>query len=511
MGMAGLELVGMGHGICRLLHANTLPLPHRRRLPKHKRHQSVKLRKWVQHTWKFRAQDWSDPTLPAKAVQDVEDLSQELDTKQKQRLVYATTKREEAVEAFEMLMADTLAKGVVFLQGHGDLSEENMKAVQRAKYEKVAGQLGAKVQPRKGCLWLWPVWDSSVSEARAGTSKPFQAKASPDSTVVLCFVAEKRYNESNWKKLQKTPTRFLRDWCLAVSAHASHGCHDAFGFECIDDHMVKSLMRVDNDKLSDILMAASGSRQSNFWWYVEQVGPQNASQAVLWVPCRHDDSETWVQYIDGCKGFAGSKDLVRGRYQLGYGVAISEHTPDGSSTKWVVEGLPRGFLVHDVVEFMESLDFQDVEKTEKGWRRHGNAWTVRAKRQDQCELVQGTVMDDDREYDVTIIKAVRRRVDKRKRVPLGTDCLRFGDAMKLKPNAKKPAGRGQPPAAKPEEGSQGDSTAAEAAEQKCARKAQTAEGGGSGEAQLNMALAPTQQGCQHGRLGHEWEDYQKCC
>ena len=252
----------------------------------------------VQHAWKLRAQDWSDPTLPAKMVQDVEDVSRELDTKQKQRLVCATTRREEADEALEMLMADTLAKGVVFLQGHGDLNEENMKAAQRAKYQKVAGQLGSKIQPREG--WLWLVGDSSVSKARAGTSKPFQAKARPDSTVVLCFVAEKHYSENNWKKLQKTPTRFLRDWCLAVSAHASHGCHDAFGFECIDDHMVKSLMRVDKDKLSDIWMAASGSCQSNCWWYVEQVGPQNAGQAAQWVPCRHDDSETWVQYIDRC-------------------------------------------------------------------------------------------------------------------------------------------------------------------------------------------------------------------
>ena len=155
-----------------------------------------------------------------------------------------------------------------------------------------------------------------------------------------------------------------------------------------------------------------------------------------------------------------------------------------------MEGLPRGFLVYDVVEFIQSLDFQDVEKTETGQRRHGNAWTVRAKRQDQCELVQGTVMDDDGEYDITIIKAVRRRVDKSKRVPLRTDRLRFGDAMKLKPSAKKPAGRGPPPAAKPEEGRQGDSTAAEAAEQKSARKAQTSEGGGTGGKRDERSRSP---------------------
>ena len=51
---------------------------------------------WQQHTWKLRQQDWHVDKLPAKVVDDLEGLSEALDEKKEQRLIFATTRVDDA-------------------------------------------------------------------------------------------------------------------------------------------------------------------------------------------------------------------------------------------------------------------------------------------------------------------------------------------------------------------------------------------------------------------------------
>ena len=378
--------------------------------------------------WKMRPQDWSAKDMPVKIVDSIEGLSDSLDENKTQRLVYTTSRPSDAMEALDLLNGDPAAKGVVFLQGNGGLDSATWPKVSKARYEKVAGQLGTRLQPRKG--WLWLVGDVTDSKARTCTGTPYVAKPRTDSTVVLRFVAEKKYNEEAWAKLSKGATKCLRDWCLSATPFAAQGCHDTFAFEIIDQKMIKGLMRVDKDKLAYALLAESGACYSRCRWFVEKVGPLCSETSVQWIPSKPDCNETWIQYIDRCRGLAGSKGLVRGRYQLGYRIPNSEFQHADVVSKWVVEGLPKTFLVHDVIDFLSSLHFGAIEVVEKGWRRQGSAWTVRASRNDREELIQGSIMEDGEEYDISIIKAVRRKVDRSVRVPLKSGKVRYGEAMK---------------------------------------------------------------------------------
>ena len=111
-------------------------------------------------------------------------------------------------------------------------------------------------------------------------------------------------------------------------------------------------------------------------------------------------------------------------------------------------------------------------------------------KKDRQEVVQGKVVDDDEEFDVSITKAVTRRVDKSQRVPLNAHRLCFGEAMKLKASSNGPKAGGAAAANKPDDGNKCDNAATKEVERKQDQAATAAAESGSGGQRKERSRSP---------------------
>ena len=307
---------------------------------------------------------------------------------------------QQAQEAYDILSTSEGTKASIFVTGrpHANEDIESQPWLENAKWHRLAGHIGSKLQVRAG--WLCRI------ERKPST--PFTVdlqKKRKEGTVVLRMVMDRKYC-TNWNHIVKKPCEAARAWCVRQHAAAHATSLDAWNFQLSDDTVVKGLIRVKSPEIAQALFQQSGFEHQGARWFVEILQPDSSPQVVQWYPW--DGEEDWNAYGTRCRQAAGQNGLVTGRQQLG--IKIPANQASAVPTTWVIEHFPADAHMDDLQEFLTRHAFGEVEILEKARRKNGTTWTFKGTREDREELLQGKVQDEKgTHHEVVMTKAVRTR------------------------------------------------------------------------------------------------------
>lgn len=342
-------------------------------------HQHVVTDEWHTARWRPRLQEFGPPEKVKLFVCNHE-LSQFLDQSDciDWNLVVHASDMQQAQEAYDILSTSEGTKASIFVTGrpHANEDIESQPWLENAKWHRLAGHIGSKLQVRAG--WLCRI------ERKPST--PFTVdlqKKRKEGTVVLRMVMDRKYC-TNWNHIVKKPCEAARAWCVRQHAAAHATSLDAWNFQLSDDTVVKGLIRVKSPEIAQALFQQSGFEHQGARWFVEILQPDSSPQVVQWYPW--DGEEDWNAYGTRCRQAAGQNGLVTGRH------------------------FPADAHMDDLQEFLTRHAFGEVEILEKARRKNGTTWTFKGTREDREELLQGKVQDEKgTHHEVVMTKAVRTR------------------------------------------------------------------------------------------------------
>ena len=141
---------------------------------------------------------------------------------------------------------------------------------------------------------------------------------------------------------------------------------------------------------------------------------------VLWH--QWDEKESYDQYAQRIRS-TSKEGLVAGRYQLGTRATKDDPRRAPTSSLWRLDGMPKDYTIDCVEELLEKVGFLDinVETKERHWR--GSAWTFRARRDDDQEVLQPVFPGgkDGEVVEVVLTKQVRRKAPEKIKSKLASE------------------------------------------------------------------------------------------
>ncbi|CAE6924370.1 unnamed protein product [Symbiodinium sp. CCMP2592] len=320
------------------------PVPAARRWAKAKAHEPSAQDEpsgWEHYVWHLRKDDWvADEGSNLQVLNALEDLGNALDVDDSGHVVVRVGSLDEATEALEMIAATPSACGTLVLPGSAEEESALPEAVADFKpvlsHCRVPGKLGPKLQTR-------PLPYYRLARSRPG----FVSKNS--SSWVLRVTADWHYTCDDWQLLQKQP------WRPTVTLGVG------------------------------VVLAV----QSSLPTLLALLRP--AFTLPKWISW--DAADRWDAYLRTTRA-QGSSGVVLGARQLGVHVRESDAQWQAPARTWSIRWLPQSFTHSDLGAMLSSMGFCEFQVLGKLVRRQGAAWTFRAKRDDQLEVVIGAYEDE---------------------------------------------------------------------------------------------------------------------
>ena len=158
---------------------------------------------------------------------------------------------------------------------------------------RIPGQLGSKVQVRKGWLHCHANGPQLEAEHVCKHKLTHSVRPQKDSSVVLRLSTDARFVEHDWKKSKQQAPLAARQWCESQTAKAKAACGDTWGFEVADDWQIQGLIRITSPDIAKQLFECGGLRSNGVRWFVDYVGKPSNTR-ILWSPWQ--SPESWNDY-----------------------------------------------------------------------------------------------------------------------------------------------------------------------------------------------------------------------
>ena len=418
---------------------NTMPTQQAKRWQKGLGKQEWRIEEdWQVAGWRPRKADWTQPGL--KQIWGARELADELDKKQDQPILCMAYTEAEFVEAVQVAQSEKqLNLTVIFATDKKEinLNELSEDIAEKAQRKKLPG-----FEPGKGVRmrWAWVLGlGQEFPELKGKQTVELKTKKAeiPENTWVLRLIAPKPYQE-NWHQLLANPGAQARQWACSQPNAQAKAMMDTWAFECVDRWLVKGYMRIKDQNVAMALLQGSGSKQHETRWFVEPVVREHFPTLpghVLWH--QWDEKENYDQYAQRIRS-TSKEGLVAGRYQLGTRTTKDDPRRVPTSSLWRLDGMPKEYTIDCVEELLEQVGFLDinVETKERHWR--GSAWTFRARRDDDQEVLQPVFPGgkDGEAVEVVLTKQVRRRAPEKIKSKLASERQVYFDIARMHHNYK---------------------------------------------------------------------------